>query len=152
MAINDVFTHLLYWVMSPVRVCQGWCTAAYLVACLIKPKSQMGLSYPPNLVHILIIFGFAQKFKFLAVPEVRPNLTSSSPQKYKGFSKFLKGKKFWHVFIIFYFQTICLPNLDEQVWFLRSRRMFRHQDQPNWLMSYIYIICVIWHIMSYFDE
>ena len=48
---------------------------AYSFACLIKPKSQMGLSYPPNLVHILILLGVAKKIKFLAVPEVRLNLT-----------------------------------------------------------------------------
>ena len=30
----------------------------------------MGISYPPNLVHILILLGFAKTFKFLAVPEV----------------------------------------------------------------------------------
>ena len=68
------------------------------LACLIKPKSQMGGSYPLYLVHILILLGFAEKIKFLAVPEVRPNLTSSSAEKYKGFSKFIKGKIFGHVF------------------------------------------------------
>ena len=33
----------------------------WTLACLIKPKSQMGSSYPPNLVHILILLGFAKK-------------------------------------------------------------------------------------------
>ena len=56
-----------------------------ILACLIKPKSQMGSSYPPNLVHILILLGFAKKIKFLAVPEVRPNLTSSSAENTKDF-------------------------------------------------------------------
>ena len=36
---------------------------------------------------------------------------------------------------------------------LRSRRSFRHQDQHDWPMSYIDVICVIWchmrHLMSY---
>ena len=36
------------------------------LACLIKPKSHMGISYPPNLVHILILLGFAKKIKLLA--------------------------------------------------------------------------------------
>ena len=45
----------------------------------------MGVSYPPNLVHILILIGFAQKIKFLAVSEVRPNLTSSSTENTKDF-------------------------------------------------------------------
>ena len=49
----------------------GW-----TLACSIKPKSQMEISYPPNLVHILILLGFAKKIKFLAVPEVTANLTS----------------------------------------------------------------------------
>ena len=52
----------------------------------------MGISYPTNLVHILIILGFAKKIKFLAVREVRPNLTSCLNEIYKGFSKFIKGK------------------------------------------------------------
>ena len=38
------------------------------------------------------------------------------------------------------------------MWLLRSRRSFRHQDQQNLLMSYLYVICVIWHKMSYYDE
>ena len=37
--------------------------AQCILACLIKPKSQIGLSYPPNLVHILILLGFAKKIK-----------------------------------------------------------------------------------------
>ena len=38
------------------------------------------------------------------------------------------------------------------MWLLRSRWSFGHQDQPNWLMSYIYVISVICHKMSYYDE
>ena len=33
---------------------------------------------------------------------------------------------------------------DQQVLFPRPRRFFRHQDQRNWIMSYIYIIYIIW--------
>ena len=51
----------------------------------------MGISYPPNLVHILILLGFAKKIEFLAVPEVTANLTSCLVEKYKGFEKFIKG-------------------------------------------------------------
>ena len=72
----------------------------------VKKSSQMGISYPPNLVHILILLGFAIKIKFLALPEVRPNLTSSSAEKYKGFSKFIKGKHFGRFFQFLNFQTI----------------------------------------------
>ena len=36
-------------------------------------------------------------FWFLAITEVRPNLTSSSANKYKGFSKFIKGIFFGQV-------------------------------------------------------
>ena len=43
-----------------------------------------GVSYPPNLVHIFILLGFAKKL-FLAVPEVRPNFTSSSAENTKDF-------------------------------------------------------------------
>jgi hypothetical protein len=49
----------------------------------------MGSSYFPNLVHILIILGFAEKIKFLAIPEVRPNFTSSSAVNTKDY----KGEK-----------------------------------------------------------
>jgi hypothetical protein len=55
------------------------------IACLIKPKSQMGISYPPYLVHILILLGFAKRIKFLAVPEIRPNLTSILAENTKVF-------------------------------------------------------------------
>ena len=58
------------------------------LACLIKPKFQMWSSYPLNLVHILILLGFAKKIKILAVPEVRPNLTSSSAENTKDFQNF----------------------------------------------------------------
>ena len=36
------------------------------------------------------------------------------------------------------------------MWSLRSRCFFRHQDEPNWLMSYFNIICVIWHKMPFY--
>ena len=62
-----------------------WMYVHCTLACSIKPKSQMGISYPPNLVHILILLGFANKKNFLAVPEVRPNLTSSLAKNTKDF-------------------------------------------------------------------
>ena len=55
--------------------------------------SQVGFSYPPNLVHIWILIG-ANKIEFIAVREVRPNLTRCLIKIYKGFSKFIKGKLF----------------------------------------------------------
>ena len=57
----------------------------YILVCLIKPKSQVGVSYPPNLVHIFILSGFANKIKVLAVSEVRTNLTSSLAKNTKDF-------------------------------------------------------------------
>ena len=50
-----------------------------------KPKCQMEFISAPNLVHILILLGFAKKIEFLAVLEVRPNLTSSSAENTKDF-------------------------------------------------------------------
>ena len=69
-----------------------------VVACLIKPKSQMGIGYPPNLVQILILLGFAKTIKFLSVREVRANLTSCLVEKYKGFEKFIMRNFFRFVF------------------------------------------------------
>jgi hypothetical protein len=34
------------------------------------------------------------------------------------------------------------------VWLPWSRRFVRHQDRQNWHMSYIDVICVIWHQMT----
>ena len=68
------------------------------LACFIKPKSQIGISYPPNLVHILILIGFAKEIKFLAVSEVTANLTSCLVEKYKGSKKLIKGNFFRHTF------------------------------------------------------
>ena len=124
----------------------------YTVACSIKPKSQMGISYPPNLVHILILLGFAKKIKFLAVLEVTANLTSCLVEKYKGFEKFIKGNFFRYVFHFLHISKKSYPKTNHGVWMLRSRRSFQHQDRPNWNISYVYVICVIWHIMSYYDE
>ena len=53
----------------------------HLYISLIKPKSQMGISYP----HFDSISVCKKTIKFLAVPEVRPNLTSSSAEKTKDF-------------------------------------------------------------------
>ena len=75
-----------------------WILSAWAVACSIKPKSQMRISYPPNLVHILILLGLAKINKFLAVPEVTANLTSCLVEKHKGFEKFIKGNFFRSVF------------------------------------------------------
>ena len=36
------------------------------------------------------------------------------------------------------------------MWLLRSRRSFRHQGWPNWLMSYFYVLCVIRHNMTFY--
>ena len=55
--------------------------------------------------------------------------------------------------IFFYFQfihfkTIVKPKSDQCVELLRSRRFFRDQDRPYWLMSYFDVICVIRHQMT----
>ena len=54
--------------------------------------------------------------------------------KYKGFSKFIKGKNFRHLFPFFKFYQILKAKSDERVWLLRSRQAFRHQDRQIWLM------------------
>ena len=70
-------------------------------------------------------------------------------QKYKGFSKFIRGKNFRSIFQFFYVKTFFHPKLNQQVGLLRSRRFFRHQDWPNWKTSYFDVICVIWHQMTF---
>ena len=76
----QILFHLRNVCVTFVCVCLFMCVCACVcvcaLACLIKPKSQTGNSYLPNLVLILIILGLANKIKFLAVPEVRQNLTS----------------------------------------------------------------------------
>ena len=67
----------------------------------------MGISYPLNLVHILILLGFAKKNEILAVREVMANLTSLSVEKYKGFEKLIKGNFFRHVFHILLISKNC---------------------------------------------
>ena len=86
----------------------GICEGVGHVACSIKPKSQMGISYPLNLVHILILLGFAKKIKILAVREVTANLTSLSVKKYKGFDKLIKGIFFPTHFLYFAYLKIFL--------------------------------------------
>jgi hypothetical protein len=46
---------------------------------------------------------FANKIKFLAVPEVRPKMISISSEKYKGCLKFTKGNNFPTRYLIFVF-------------------------------------------------
>ena len=55
-------------------------------------------------IQILILMRFAKKN--LAETKVRPNLTSSSPEKYKGLSKLLKGKYSKHTFQFLNLKTI----------------------------------------------
>ena len=62
----------------------------------------MRISYPPILVHILILIGSAKQIKFLAVSEVRPNLTSSSAENREDFQNLKRGKisdAFFNIFI-----------------------------------------------------
>ena len=73
----------------------------------------------------------------------RQKCTFSFSRKYKLFPK---TNKFRHVFIYFYFLTFFKPELELLVGLLRSSQAFRHQDQPNWLMSYFYVICIKWRI------
>ena len=66
----------------------------------------------------------------------------------------IKGKYSKHVFQFLNFNRFFLPKSDPQVRLLCSRRFFRHQDQPNWRISYIDVICAydikwrIWHQMT----
>ena len=96
------------------------------------------------LVSELSWLGFVSWFRrhkllYLATTSSIPSFCLKKCKKYKGFSKFIKGKYFWCLFQFLYFKTICWPKLDEQVWLLRSRRSFRHQDRPIWPMSYFYV-------------
>ena len=100
----------------------------------------------------LLFVSWFQRHKLLyqAITSAIPSFRLKKCKKYKGFSKFIKGKYFWRLFQFLYFKTICWPKSDEQVWLLRSRRSFRHQDRPNWLMSYFYVICIIRHNMTFY--
>ena len=69
-------------------------------------------------------------------------------QLYKGFFKIHKGKNDFFYFQFIYFKTIFKPKSDQCVELLRSRRFFRDQDRPYWLMSYFDVICVIRHQMT----
>ena len=76
------------------------------VACFIIPLfwilNKLAAYSHPDLDFNMV----CKKKKFLAITKVRPNLTSSSAEKYKGFSKFIKGKKFRRVFKFLNFLTI----------------------------------------------
>jgi hypothetical protein len=92
-ASRRVVPMVLCCVANRPHLREGWeLQPTHGVACFIKPKSQMGISYPPNLVHILILLGFAKRIKFLAVPEVRPNLTSISAKNTKDFQNLEREK------------------------------------------------------------
>ena len=75
----------------------------------------MGISYPLNQVHILILLGFAKKIKILAVREVTANLTSFLVEKYKGFKKLIKGNFFRHVFPFLYIFKFFKPKTNHGV-------------------------------------
>ena len=100
----------------------------------------------------LLFVSWFQRHKLLyqAITSAIPSFRLKKCEKYKGFSKSIKGKNFQHVFQFLYFETICYAKSDEEVWLLRSRRSFRHQDRPNWLMSYFNVICVICHNMTFY--
>jgi hypothetical protein len=81
---------------AKVRILKG-----YIIACFIIPLFGYSISLQLIPIQILILKCFAEKIKFLAITEVRPNFTSSSAKKYKGFSNFIKGKNFRRVLLIF---------------------------------------------------
>ena len=121
---------------------------SYTLACFKKPKSQVWISYPLNLVHISILIGFAKKIKILAVREVRPNCTWSFVEKYKGLKKFIKGNFFRHIFSFFYIAKNFNKKTKHMALILRSRPFFRHQDPSNSNMSYFDVIWVISDIVA----
>jgi hypothetical protein len=94
------------------------------------------------------------KLLYQAITSAIPSFRLKKCEKYKGFSKSLKGKYFQHIFQFFLLWNNFYAKSDWEVWLLRSRRSFRHQDRPNWLMSYFNVICYnmtfnfiwrIWH-------
>ena len=99
-----------------------------------------------------ILIGFAKKIKILAVREVRPNCTRSFVEKYKGLKKFIKGNFFRHIFSFFYIAKNFNQKTKHAALILRSRRSFRHQDRHICLTSYLFVICVICHNLSYYDK
>ena len=90
-------------------------------------------------------------FKSERFREVLPPRPPFRTQKYKGFPKFIKENIFRPTLNFLYCKTICRLKSDQQVWLLWSRRFFRHQDRPYWLMSYFNVICVIRHNMTFYD-
>ena len=70
----------------------------------------------------------------------------------KDFSKFIKEKMIFFYFQFIYFKTIFKPKSDQCVELLRSRRFFRDQDRPYWLVSYFDVICVIRHHMTQMSQ
>ena len=62
----------------------------------------------------------------------------------EDFQKCIKGKQIWRVIHFNNLLTTFMPKTDEQVWLLRSRHSFWHQDRQNCPTSYLFVICVIW--------
>jgi hypothetical protein len=82
----------------------------------------MEFSFPPK--YIWILLGFAKTNQFQSVREVRPNLTLYLVKICKGFSKSIKEN------------ILNAPFELKSVGLRRSRRLFRHQDLSNRLISY----------------
>ena len=65
----------------------------------------------------LLFVSLFQRHKLLyqAITSAIPSFRLKKCEKYKGFSKSIKGKNFQHVFQFFYFETICYAKSDEEV-------------------------------------
>ena len=65
----------------------------WTITCFKNPLFQKWISLQPFPIQKNILLGFANKIKFLALTEVRSNSTTCLVEIYKGFQKFIKGKK-----------------------------------------------------------
>ena len=80
------------------------------------------------------------------MPIPLPSFSAKNVEKYKGFQKFIKENFSICTFQFFCFETIFWPKTSQPVWLLRSKRFYRHQEQPYWLMFYFW--CHMCHMTS----
>ena len=124
----------------------GSCKIDFFIFPLSWKMNQLATYSPPEKKSIMV----CKKIKILAVREVRPNCTQSFVEKYKGLKKFIKGNFSQHIFSFFYIGKNFDIKTKHMALILRSRRFFRHPDRPNLNTSYLRVICVICHIMTFY--
>ena len=93
-----------------------------------------------------------KKIRLIRGPKHRARWPSFFSQKYKGFSKFIKGKKFRRNFFYFYFKQFFSQNrMNRCDWWGPDGRLDTQDDQIDLRhisMSYALFV-IIWHYMSY---